>query len=330
MQRRFIRSIMAIALMIYVFSLASIASAAATSEFKMKPGETYEFVLMKSDLPTYQVHFSQQPIQLGNHLDILELDRDNEAIRDVKEFTGNASFNVYAEGRTLVTNTGIGDYKLSFDPNYIAGQKVGSDFVAVDQTGKVTIQPGETFKTAYAANEVRSGIDVSVDNPNGSSVTYMVYSINGEGTSGSGEGYFAVNVPNQGSAVFTNNGTAAVELNYFTHWISISKLQTSVPLTPAKNIYNILAVEPGQTLKVTDISTLSATYTIDPNGGKFTLATYSADGTELTAPTEYEPSYKYSSGITGYGDYALITNTSANGKSLYVQGRYSHYTFERQ
>ncbi|WDH82445.1 hypothetical protein PUW24_06135 [Paenibacillus urinalis] len=329
MKKGFISSIMAFVLMIYGFTFSSVASAAATSEFIMKPGETYEFVLVKADLPTYQVQFSQQPIRLGNQIDILELDRDNETIREMKGFTGNASFNVYAEGRTLVTNTGISDYKLSFDPNYIAGQKVGKEFVPVEQTGKVTIQPGETFKAAYTASEARPGIDVAVDNPNGNSVTYSVYA-NGEGTSGSGDGYFAVNVPYQGSAEFTNEGTTEVVLNYFTHWVTVSKLQDTVPLTPVKSIYNILAVEPGQTIKVTDVNTISSTFTIEPNGGKFTIATYSSDGQELTAPTEYAPSYKYTSSVTGYGDYAIVTNTSTEGQSLYVQGRYSNYKLERQ
>lgn len=330
MKKRFISSVLALVLMIHAFTFTSIASAAATSEFTMKPGETFEFILAKPDIPTYQVNFSQQPVQLGNQIDILQLDRDNETIRDVKGFTGNSSFNVYAEGRTFVTNTGIGEYKLSYDPNYIAGQKVGKDFVPVEQTGSVTILPGQTFKAAYSAKEVREGIDVAVDNANGNNVTYSIYSNTGESTNQSGNDNFAVTVPFQGSVVFTNNGTSEVILNYYTHWITLSKQQASAPLTPAKNIYNILAVEPGQTLKVTDVSSLASTYTIEPNGGKFVLSTFAADGTQLTGPTELAPSFKYSSPVTKEGEYALITNTSTDGQSLYVQGRYSNYAFERQ
>lgn len=327
MKKGIIASIMAFVLMVPLFSSAT--SAAATEEFIMKPGETYEFVLVNPSKPTYTIHLAQLSLQSANKVDILQLDRDGKTIRKMNSVNGNPSPNVYAEGKTLVTNNGISNYKISYDTNEVIGQLVSEQYETVEQTGKVTIQPGESFRASYTALKVNAGVDVALDNPHGSAVSYSIYD-NGQAIKASESGYFTVKVPYQGSVEFTNEGIKEVVLNYYTHWVTVSKINKTIPLQAVASIYNILAVEPGESLKVIDIKDNASVFTVDANGGSFVINFFNAAGLELTPPQEYEPGYKYTSPVTGFGDYAIITNTSSQDQSIFIEGRHSNYQFDRQ
>jgi uncharacterized cupredoxin-like copper-binding protein len=327
MKKKFFGSILATLMVLQAFFFVSAASAASV-EVTIKPGESYEFVVINTAAAIYPVHFQPVPAVNGQFVDLLALDKYGKTILQRDKVYAGTSVSVYAEGRTTITNSGNGDYLLTYETANIAGQKVGAyNSVTVEQTGSAVIKPGDTYKATYTAQESASGIDVAIDNPGQSTINYQVTDANGT-TAGSSTGYFPVKVPQAGNVEFTNNGTTDVTLNYFTHWITISKLEKVAPLAPVASKYTIVAVAPGETFKVTNIY-IAYNFTIDAQGGKFNMATYNSAGQALTPQQEYVPTYAYTV-TTKLGDYAIIQNTGNGVDPLIINANNNYLKVEQQ
>ncbi|MEO2202277.1 hypothetical protein ABGV42_00810 [Paenibacillus pabuli] len=316
MRKGIFKYVLVVVLIMQVMFVTS--ASADPAKVVLKPGETYEFVVTGQTSAYYHVGFTPTPATRGHSVDIVSYDKFGNIIEKFDKVSNGTGFLVYAEGRSSITNTGEGDYAINYPDNYVKGQKTGTALVDVEQNGSVDIEPGETYRVEYTAVDESHTIDVVINNPNGSEIIYSVYAKENT-SSGSSDGYFPVAVPNMGSAEFTNKGDGVVNLQYYSHWIKVSKVEKSVELVAPDSKYTVTALTQGNTVNVENIGGIMTQFNVDSKGAAFKVTVYDTANTIVTDTREYPAGSDAS--VTLYeGNHAVVENIGNNDSSIVIRG----------